>query len=873
MKHLKLFGIFVLLFIATCTLTACTNKDITITLAPNGGTLDVSTIVFKEGDNFQIPTPTRDGYEFDGWFIDESLNILISSDTDFTENSTLFASWTEKNPISLWNIEYDAEGILNTHFTSWDSFNPHIVQNDVTLEYFELLSDTLYQKDYNWDLAISEGLATEKYDFSNHEDLPQIFVPSMAASEPVRITDIIWQVTLNEGLSFSNGDPINALTFINSYKLLLDPIMQNTNANYLFSDSGLQLKNAERYYNQLTSQDSLGFQVYMNDTTTYKREYSLFGTIEGHPDWPLYNLPENSPYSSQHLVGPNGKECYLENWEEYNELNSVESTFFLSTIDGKYFRIDANGTMYAQEAGWVLDGTELAVDTSENDDKYVGGLPAYMDSEGNYAPLNLDGYPSNATPTESIQMDFNDVGITTIDEYTIQFTFSEHISAEHLKSALSLYALSVVHDTLYIEGMNDANTETTYGQIGEDFYSFGPYELDVYTNDLFTFTKRSLDRYSNIYLINEINMKHFANDEAIADSYQSSNLDMVSNIATEYYYDFTTMTKQIVPLSVLSSYTLNGDYLHDNDSLNDNPYLEYYDFRVALYYALNTTQSNDMANFHDGFVSELFMLDQYSSFNHRQLDVRNESISAFNEESRYSAALAKEHFNKAYNQMISDGLIIDGDEISISLAYHDIQLGFVKETYYKTSIEDILGSHFTLDLIGYAPNALKIVKSTYAYDMILENWNFSNLSSIDVLHYYYGVQNFEDADSEEFNISLPQVRILLNQMKLKEPNLELKVECQEFLDMYTLEIFTGSFEDIFDLYQFASEHDYYNTEDDLYVITSTLEIKLYDIMPRIPSGSNAKMYFYSDRVGLPSDEFNPFMNYGNFKYMYIVLED
>lgn len=68
----------------------------TVTLDPNGGTVDVSEIECTVGETYgELPTPTRDGYSFLGWFDAKEDGNQITEDTDFTESSptTLYAHW------------------------------------------------------------------------------------------------------------------------------------------------------------------------------------------------------------------------------------------------------------------------------------------------------------------------------------------------------------------------------------------------------------------------------------------------------------------------------------------------------------------------------------------------------------------------------------------------------------------------------------------------------------------------------------------------------------------------------------------------------------------------------------------------------------
>jgi len=72
----------------------------TITLDPNGGSCDVNAFSVIQGQQIlQLPTPTRSGYTFDGWF-DQETNIQIISGSAYSinKNMTLCARWTQNEP-------------------------------------------------------------------------------------------------------------------------------------------------------------------------------------------------------------------------------------------------------------------------------------------------------------------------------------------------------------------------------------------------------------------------------------------------------------------------------------------------------------------------------------------------------------------------------------------------------------------------------------------------------------------------------------------------------------------------------------------------------------------------------------------------------
>lgn len=62
---------------------------------PYGGTVTTTTMTTStSGKLSSLPTPTLDGYTFDGWYTDEVGGERISTSTVFTESTTVYARWT-----------------------------------------------------------------------------------------------------------------------------------------------------------------------------------------------------------------------------------------------------------------------------------------------------------------------------------------------------------------------------------------------------------------------------------------------------------------------------------------------------------------------------------------------------------------------------------------------------------------------------------------------------------------------------------------------------------------------------------------------------------------------------------------------------------
>lgn len=66
-----------------------------ITFNPNGGTVTPTSLTTNANGKLpSLPTPTRSGYTFNGWFMASSGGVAVTSDTKFTESVTVYAHWT-----------------------------------------------------------------------------------------------------------------------------------------------------------------------------------------------------------------------------------------------------------------------------------------------------------------------------------------------------------------------------------------------------------------------------------------------------------------------------------------------------------------------------------------------------------------------------------------------------------------------------------------------------------------------------------------------------------------------------------------------------------------------------------------------------------
>lgn len=86
---------FIVVFLMAFMLVACGETTITIKYETNGGnTISSQEIDLDDLTNFVLPKPSKDGYEFVGWYLDSEFTKEFKA-SDVKEDITLYAKWKE----------------------------------------------------------------------------------------------------------------------------------------------------------------------------------------------------------------------------------------------------------------------------------------------------------------------------------------------------------------------------------------------------------------------------------------------------------------------------------------------------------------------------------------------------------------------------------------------------------------------------------------------------------------------------------------------------------------------------------------------------------------------------------------------------------
>ncbi len=93
-----------------------TGRTFTVTFEANGGDVAPGELCTgADGRLAALPTPVREGYAFNGWFTAADGGKQITTDTLFTQDTTVYAHWTKEGKIV---ITYDANGGTGNGTTS-----------------------------------------------------------------------------------------------------------------------------------------------------------------------------------------------------------------------------------------------------------------------------------------------------------------------------------------------------------------------------------------------------------------------------------------------------------------------------------------------------------------------------------------------------------------------------------------------------------------------------------------------------------------------------------------------------------------------------------------------------------------------------------
>ncbi len=330
------------------------------------------------------------------------------------------------------------------------NFNPHTWEtnaDNVISGYAEApLVDVTIADDgvnFEWVLEMAEEITDVTSEYVGQELGGKAIVPEGVTEGQV------YRIKLNQLAKWANGEAINADTYVESMKRLLDPKMQNYRANTYYNGD-TAIKNAKPYFNA-------GAPI-----------YAPIAQIEGE------KVTGYLPLDGKTLVFSWSKDIPF----------FGASASFIYDYNASYkanFKNEDGVDLFKKYAELENPYGVIAI-TDENKDEVIADLLTISQNFGDDNPeaykewlFYLTGYGDD--------YEWDNVGLKKVDDYTIDYILEKATSQFYFYTGMT--SNWIVYAPLYDSLKSQAGDlfTTTYGTSVDSYMSYGPYKLATFQKD------------------------------------------------------------------------------------------------------------------------------------------------------------------------------------------------------------------------------------------------------------------------------------------------------------------------------------------------------------------------------------------------------
>lgn len=560
--------------------------------------------------------------------------------------------------------------------TNWSTFqNQTATDNDI----LDFLGSGLYSFDYNETMDGYKVVPLAAADFPVDVTDEYVgedwgiaeYVADPVTGEPTeeKATARAWKVTIREDLQWSDGTPITAKDFETSARLRLDPRAQNHRADSFYTGN-MVITNAEAYAKQGVPADtSLTDYMSISDIEDIDAWLEANGELKGYVDW-------NNSFGDTY-------DFEAKAWTGAAEGGVVETPLTIKELY-EFYTTGEGGTYIT----WADDETKKEWALDELFAKYT--------------------WP---------EMAWENVGFKAVGDYDFVLILTKPLTGFYLHYAMTDSWL--VKEDLYLasESETDGVYNNSYGTTVETTASWGPYVLETFQSDKiytlvrnekwFGFNEPERFPYQTTKIqcdfVSEpaTRLEMFLNGQL--DTYGLQRDDMETYAKSEYtYYNEGDSVFAMVFNPNLEAMTANQAAAGENIN---KTILTVKDFRVAMSLAMNRQEfvlatspvnapafalygSQIVANPEEGIfyrnteeaqkvVVRFWGLEEEIGEGKLYATVEDaiDSISGYNLE------MAREYFDKAYDEAMSLGLMKEGDVVSIMVGTPNNTSAFYNNGY------------------------------------------------------------------------------------------------------------------------------------------------------------------------------------------------
>ena len=833
-------------------------------------------------------------------------------------------------------LEVDLDAVYRSYTSGASNLNPYSETLATASDLFDFITDSLYTGDYDWAAARQQLVDEGESDLpavigfdewyaagKSAAELPYNRFPRMAAAYPVDMSGgegTKWQIELRQDLKFEDGTPIDADTFVESWKLLLDPLLLNDRATNLYDSTSVPIKGAEAYFKQNGyKEDKLGFSIYLVGDKTVAREYSYSHEAGGYDYYHAEVNGEVAPGYYTEYYGPSYASYFGGNWA-------------LTDEDGKLITVDANGNYnklpdgsdnpaFGDAVGYVQKVfPAFYVDNGE------GATPRYT------AAALTDGVPTGGERVKNDPVDWETVGIKKVDDYKLELELYTGKTAWDLMGQLSSAITGVVHLDKFNQGMNESKTQTDYGTIDNPLVSYGPFTLKTWEPGVLYYYEINPEHYAaSEYRIRKIRFDVIEDQSVAIDEFKAGRLDVVG-VGGNYFNEFQyNRNLKLTPATTFFRFAFNIETRPGKDA--PNAILANNDFRQAFYFAIDReTFASDVRKpslATQGFIGPVYVATEYGSVSYRASDAAKAVLADYAPDTLgFDPVKAKELFDQAYAAEVAEGRVQEGETVKVEYQFYNVETNVQVANWVKSQVEEIFNDgesfkKFELVLSALSSDALDQAWDNFDFDMTFGGWQGLNFNPASLIGQVYNsisgaanmLEHGFDTGNAPIVLSLPNTKVALDEwitefetdyavylaheeddtkpapLPEETPSDSLVASYNAWKDAYELfgkdkpasddipavevgedEILT-TLDELFKLaygtFYNVRDVNYEGKNDDFNNITAAMEAVLLDQMIAIPLMTSVSSTVYTTRVVFEADSYHAWMGWGGFKYMYL----
>ncbi len=184
-------------------LTACTPAELLIDFDTNGGS-DIESVIVLEGETLTEPEqPTREGYDFDGWYVDEDFEVVYDYTNIVEDEFILYAKWDALSyEITYHNEHLETDVVEQYDYTDTITLiEPVVIGYDFIGWYTDETLETLYTGTFmpNNDLDLYGKFNVQTYTITLNDTLEDtVTTIDFDYGEEVNLSELYeWGYTFN----------------------------------------------------------------------------------------------------------------------------------------------------------------------------------------------------------------------------------------------------------------------------------------------------------------------------------------------------------------------------------------------------------------------------------------------------------------------------------------------------------------------------------------------------------------------------------------------------------------------------------------------------------------------------------------------------